>query len=554
MQIVRPVVSTVGGVGNRVRDLGRLREVATILVRHGLGLLVAGVDVPGLPPRAERTLHTTPARALQAIEELGPTFVKLGQVLSTRPDLLPEAYCDAFTQLQDDVANLPFAHMEEQLDASLPEGWRDELEVDPEPLATASIAQVHRATLRGQAVVLKVRRPGVGRVVRADLAILYFLARRLLVEYPESKSFDPLGVLVQFERSLKSELDFQSEAANMAKFRVNFPPTDERVHIPDVYDDYTTETVLCMEFLDGIKMREARAAGCDMKLVGDRYLSVAYDMLFVHGLFHGDLHPGNVVVLPGDVIGLLDFGMVGTLTQEMRDYVVSIMFALQRGDYRTIARLFYEIAIKDERLDYQAIERETIEVMQKHWSGGSVKDMQIGPFILDLAGRATRHGARVPSSYTMFFKAIMTSEGLAKSLIEEIDPISAIRPYFQRMLAERLSPEALRQELFYNAFTLSSLVKRLPVSVTQLLDDFDAQRIRFQVQQLADPEVEAGRERRLNRALLGAGALTCTVCGTASLIWGPVAATVVLYVLGGLLAGAVALGMWRSRQPPRSPR
>ena len=139
-----------------------------------------------------------------------------------------------------------------------------------------------------------------------------------------------------------------------------------------------------------------------------RYLTIAYDMLFVHGLFHGDLHPGNVVVLPGEVLGLLDFGMVGRMTPEMRNNVISIIFALQRGDYRTIARLFYDIAIKDDRVDFQAVEAATIGIMEKHWTGNSVKDMQLGPFVVDLAAAAARHGARVPRAYTMFFKAILT--------------------------------------------------------------------------------------------------------------------------------------------------
>jgi len=518
---VRPIVTSVGGLGRSVGDLARLQAVARVLIRHGFGWLVAGLEIPGLP-KASEPVDTTPERTTRMLTELGPTFVKLGQILSTRPDILPEAYCQALTRLQDDVGPLPFDHIEEVLDGCLDEGWRDRVRIDPEPLATASIAQVHTGWLQrddgadGEKVVVKVQRPGIQRTIRSDLNILYFLARRLLAEVPEAESFDPLGMLDEFDRSISAELDFVVEADHMRQVADNFAG-DEEVVIPAVHEALSGDTVLCMEFLDGIKLREARAAGCDMEVVGERYLRAAYDMLFVHGLFHGDLHPGNVIVLPGDVIGLIDFGMVGRLTAEMRTNVISIMFALQRGDYRTIARLFYEIAIKDERLDYQAVERETVEVMEQHWSGGSVRDMDMGAFVMSLARRAARQGCRIPSAYTMLFKGIMTSEGLAKSLIEEVDPIAAIGPYFERMVAERFSQEHASKELFYYAFTMSSLLERLPVSVSQLLDDLDAQRLRLSIQNHADPAELKAADRRTNRLVGAALTTTCALCGTLAL-------------------------------------
>ena len=519
MKIVRPVVDAVGGVPAAVRDLARLREVAQVLIRHGLGIAVAGIDLPGIP-KAEARFETTPEALLAAIQELGPTFVKLGQVLSTRPDILPEDYVAALEQLQDDVAPLPFSDIEAQLAASLGDQWRERFgSFEDLPLATASIAQVHRGALAdGTEVVLKVQRRGIAKVIRADLNLLHFLARRLLAEYPESHAFDPLGVLQEFERSILSELDFTVEASNMAKFQKNFPD-DERVFIPEVFESLSTKTVLVMSFVRGVKMRDARSAGCDMKRVGDRYLSVAYDMLFVHGFFHGDLHPGNVIVMEGDRLGLIDFGMVGRLTAEMRNNVISIIFALERGDFRTIARLFYEIALKDERVDYKSIERDTVEVMEKHWSAGaSIKDMQIGPYVMDLAARAAKHGARIPSGYTMFFKAIVTSEGLAKSLIHEVDPISAAKPYFQQMMLERFDRDRLQAESFYYLLTFSSLIQRLPITLSQFLEDVDHQRLQVSVKQVTDAETLRMLDKRVNRAIFTAFTVASAACGTLSLL------------------------------------
>jgi len=284
-----------------------------------------------------------------------------------------------------------------------------------------------------------------------------------------------------------------------------------------------------------------------MALIGDRLLKIAYDMLLVHGLFHGDLHPGNVVVLPGDIIGLLDFGMVGRITDEMRSNVIFIVYALQRGDYRTIARLFYDIAIKDERVDYAKVERDTIEVMEKHWSGNAVKDVALGPYIMDLAQRAAQQGARVPTSYTMFFKALITAEGMAKTLITEVDPIAAAQPYFERMMTERYSRERLQQDLLYEALTLGSLFKRLPISLSQLLDDVDQQRLSIGVR--LDQSAPLDRhDRMVNRSILAAFTLTFTACGTVAMVtvlWIPLA--VILYLLAALCGMATLWMVVRNR-------
>ena len=508
MRFVRPVVRTVGEVGHRVRDLGRLQEVARVLLRHGLGLLLRGLEVPGLPsvavtdPADGIDPDTLPERIVNALQELGPTYVKLGQVLSTRSDLLPEAYIAALQVLQDDVHPIAFAEIEERLVRSLGPAWREHFQTVQEvPLATASIAQVHRATLvDGSQVVLKVQRPGIEKKIRADLNILSLIARQVLREFPEAIAFDPVGVLAEFERSIVSELNFEEEARNMRRVARNFGDV-AFVRIPVVHDELTDPTVMVMEFLDGVKIRNARASGHDMDRVGEHMLRVAYDMLFEHGFFHGDLHPGNVLVLPGEVIGVLDFGMVGRLTQEMRNNVISIIFALQRGDTRTIARLCYDIAIKEDRVDFREVERLTHEIVDKHWSGSSVREMQLGPFVVDLAAAAARQGARIPRAYTMFFKALVTAEGLAKALIHEVDPIEAAEPYVRRFLLERVSEDRIKQDLFYNLLTLSSLGDRIPIVLSQFLDDVEGQRLQISVRDPDRLEAADAADRRINRGI-----------------------------------------------------
>lgn len=559
MRIVRPVVRTVGEVGHRVRDLGRLQQVARVLIRHGLGLVLRGIEIPGLaaaPEGADAKVDydTLPERLVSAIQELGPTYVKLGQVLSTRADLLPDRYIQALQVLQDDVHPVDFEVIEERLRKQLGKDWRGRFQTfDETPLATASIAQVHRATLTsGARVVVKVQRPGIERQIKADINILYTLARQTLVEFPEAQAFDPLGVLAEFERSILSELSFDTEARNMKRVAANFAGCDF-VSVPAVHHDLSTKTVLVMDFLDGVKVRRAREAGHDMKKVGDNLLRVAYDMLFEHGFFHGDLHPGNVLVLPGGVIGLLDFGMVGRLTQEMRNNVISIIFALQRGDYRTIARLCYDIAIKDDRVDFREVERVTVDIVDRHWSGSSVREMQLGPFVVDLAAAASRQGARIPRAYTMFFKALVTAEGLAKALIHEVDPIAAAEPYVRRFLRDRVSEERFKQDLFYNWMTLSSLLDRLPITLSQFLDDVEGQRLQFQVRDPEAAQRDRASDRRMNRAILGGFSIALTLCGALVLpvhfLWfyGVPLLSVAFWLLGFFFGGVVLVMMVRNR-------
>ncbi len=547
MRFVSPFVSTVGGLTTTVRDIARMREVAGILVGHGLGALVSTLEIPGFKSRV-RTFESNPERVASAFQELGPTFIKLGQVLSTRGDVFPLAYTDALQALQDNVGPLPFSGIEQQMHKELGRDWRSKLaDFDETPIATASIAQVHRATLvGGEQVVFKVRRPGILKQVRSDLSILQLLINRMVVEYPDTTFFDPDGILREFERALECEMDFAQEAANIRQFEDNFAG-DPCVRIPRVVSSLTTSAVLCMEFLDGVRIREAREAGFDMKLVGERYLDMNYRMMLHQGFFHGDLHPGNVLVLPGEVIGLLDFGMTGRLTKEMQNDLVSMIFALERGDFRTVARIFYDNGIKTGRVDYPAFERDCVELIHRNWQG-SIKDVQVGRFLTELAQGAIHHRVRTPHAFTMFFKALLTTEGLAKSLIPEVDPLETARPYVEKLVTERFSPARLKEDLFYNLVTASSLLNRLPTTVSQLMDDLDQQRLHMSVQVAEDEATQAARrrgERRLAYTLL---ACTGFICGTTSLFLdaptlGGHRILPILFFSGGLLALArVALG------------
>ncbi len=502
MKFVRPFVKTVGSLSITVRDANRFREVALVLARHGMGALVAGVDIPGVQVDSE--YNSTPQRLVEALQELGPTFIKFGQILSTRSDIVPHDYLVALQQLQDDVHPLKFDTLKSTLQEDLHATWDNLVDhIDPEPLATASIAQVHNGTLKdGTRVVFKIRRPKIDAIIDSDLHILRFLLDRFLHEFPEMELFDPRGMFLEFEKALSSELDFGLELKNLQRFHTSFYHK-EGIRFPEPVESLSSPRVLCMEFLDGVPIRKAREAGFDMEMIGERYLSLAYTMLFDHGFFHGDLHPGNVLVLPDQSIGVIDCGMVGRLTREMKDQLATLIYALYRGDNKLIAKIFFEISIKKERIDYIAFERDAVQVAEKHWSGGSFTEMDIGAFLMDLTTNALRHKVYAPTAFTMFFKAVLTTEGLAKSLLPEVDPLKVAQPYVEKLVKARWQPQHWTELGTQNALAFSSILKRLPISMSQLLDDLDYQRLQIKVEHIEQLKDQKAAMRRQGLQVIG---------------------------------------------------
>ncbi len=551
MGLFRQVLRTTSGLRRALVDINRLREIVQVLVKHGFGHLVGHVMLSGaiayqaglvdtgkegVFTRARRSVVVffgsaadlvtsvlatfglwkrrsdeedeaanlpMKERARATLVELGPTFVKIGQILSTRPDLIPADWCQEFSTLQDQVDPLPLDVIEKGVSDNLGKPGSELFQsVDPEPLASASIAQVHAAVMHdGRRVVIKVRRPGVRRRIRTDISILAFLARSVESQFPEARMVDLPGILSEIDKSVQAETDFTIEAGNLRRIRENFVDEPD-IHIPEVVDELTRRGVLTMERLDGIPIRDARAAGCDMEKVGQAYLQSAFKMLFDDGFFHGDLHPGNVLVLKDGGLGLLDFGMIGRLSEEMIDQLVSIVFALQRRDFRTIARLFYAIGIKEVPIDYVAFEQDVMEVMDRYWVGKAVQDIELGGFLRELASGCIRYRIRMASAFTMLMKALVTTEGLAKTLLPEVNPIEEMTPYIKQLAAKRFAPERVRRDLLGMFASFSTVMDRLPVLANQAMDDYQSGRMKLPVVMETPQEELDLRERSVNRIIL----------------------------------------------------
>ncbi len=560
MSTMRTLYTNIRAAQTAIKDIGRLRQIAAVLVRHGLGHVVeawhlqdkaiVGLLVNKRPPEAQPIPLFE--RITLALQDLGPTFVKLGQILSTRSDLIPQALCDQFATLQDRVAPITFEQARAVLEASLGAPLDTVFDdFDPTPLASASIAQVHTAKLKsGEDVVIKIQRPGIAASIESDLNILYWVAKQVEATIPEAEAFNPTSIAREFERAIRKELDFQFEAANLERFDRNFSDWTT-VYIPRVYKDHSSATVLVMERLRGVKITEAAARGHEMEPIARECIRMLLKQVFDDGLFHGDLHPGNLFVLDDGRIGLIDFGLVGRMTQRMKDQMADLLLAIVSGNFEGVARSFYELSIRSGKVDYQAFEADVVELMERYFTSASLAEVDFGEYLRELIEGAIRHNVRIPPDFTMFFKAMMTVEGIGKIVSPDMDLISECRPYIEDLIAQRYGPERVLKSAADTLQAFARFARQFPVSANQFLAQLEEGRLALGVEYAQLDRLEAERDKRLNRAVLAAVGSVLLLCGTFArlddgiTILGMPALSLLCYVIGGWMLMRLVLRIQR---------
>lgn len=560
-------MSTVGRIVQGARDLtvvvkdaGRFAEITRVLAKYGygvaaarLGLASAEVVTEGVEGEAARLPRGRRIRML--IEELGPTFIKLGQILSTRPDLIPEDIIAELQGLQDDTPAMTLKDVEQVILEELGAGVDDLFaSFTREPLASASMAQVHRAvTKEGDEVVVKVQRPRLAERFDADLHILTAIAARAPSVFPELELMDPLGIVMEFDRALRRELDFVNERRNIGRFRVNFAEF-EGLRVPRTYDALSTSRVLTMEFVDGVKITLApERHKLDPYVIGPRMLRALFKMVFQDGFFHGDLHPGNILILPDGEIVLIDFGLVGRLTEVQRNHIMDILIGLSRQDYQLVSRVYFELGIKlpGVTYDYDAFEADVTEVMERHVADRTLSEIDVGAIFRDLVQGAIRHRIKMPPTYTMVFKALMTIEGIGKTLAPEINFIAEAEPFVRDVLVDRYSPRKLLRESSELVGGMSRFLRLFPTAATELLVAAERGRLAFRViPEGMERHLEAhNREQRLMTRTVGFGA--CMVSGAIAMqaplptVLGMSWVSFVLFVIGVLFGAPLLIGLIR---------
>ncbi len=478
-----------------VRDLGRLREISAVLVRHGFGEIVARagfgkrVDGSSEPPKdadageQEKKRISRGERIRLVAQELGPSFVKLGQIASTRTDVIPADIVVELKKLQDEVPPVPFSEIAKQIQESLGAPIADVFaRFDEKPLASASIGQVHRASLdvAGELVevVVKVQRPGVGAVVQRDLELLHMMAAALERAVPETKIYSPVGLVNQFDRSITSELNFLVEADHCERFAQNFAGHAE-VRFPKIYRQASSRHVLTQEFFPGKKITETQADG---KKIAKSAVAVIIKMIFEDGFFHADPHPGNVIILGTDeepVIGLIDTGMVGRLSPELRDRTIDMMIAAARKDTLGVADALYSIARPTKKVDMREYRAEVSALADKYL-GRPLGEMDLSAMLRDIVQGAMKYGLEIPTDFLLVGKALMTIESVGKQLDPTLDVFAEAEPYFTDLVRKRYSPERLGMELWRGMEQVSRASGDLPLALREVLDDLRTGRLTLQ--------------------------------------------------------------------------
>jgi ubiquinone biosynthesis protein len=416
-------------------------------------------------------------RLRMALEELGPSFVKLGQIVSTRADVLPPELIVELTKLQDSVPPVPFEAIKQQVEQSLGTELSElYTDFDETPLAAASIAQVHRAKLKTEEglvdVVVKVQRPGISDTISSDLDILRTFAVLLERAMPETRIYSPAGLVHQFELAITAELDFATEAENALRFAQNFQGY-RNVRFPFVHRRATSKHVITLEYLDGKKVFDAVAAGHSGKKLARLAFDIVVKQIFDDGFFHADPHPGNVLVLgpPEDPsFAMLDLGMVGRLSPRLRDLAVDLMVAAARKDYEAMADVLYAIGTPTKKIDMHAYRAEVAMLAEKYL-GKPLKDIEVSALIRDLAQGAMKYGVEVPTDLLLVGKTLMTVEGVGKALDPDLDVFQEGKPLFMEIVKKRYSPERLGNELLRRLERLSGATSNLPEQITDVLDD-----------------------------------------------------------------------------------
>jgi ubiquinone biosynthesis protein len=438
-----------------MRDLPRLHEISSVLIRHGLGDIVQRLGVTGVLERAGQILQwgassesaaREPAERLRlAFQELGPTFVKLGQLLATRVDLFPPDWIREFEKLHSGVAPVPFDDLLPAITAALGKNpFEVFADLDTQAHGSASIAQVHRARLKdGSPVVLKIRRPGIGDKVRADLRLLGHLASLVDSEMPEARRYQPVEIVAHFARSIERELDFTIEAANVERFAKYFAD-DPFIVIPRVYPAWTCETLLVQEHVDGIPGTDLAAverAGLDKRVLAARGAETILHMILVDGFFHADPHPGNVFYLPGNRIVLIDFGMVGRLAPRRRREVVDLLAGLAQMEEEPMLDVLLDWA-GDSYVDETRLAADINELVFEYETVplGSIR---IGALVRRFAAIVRDHSIVLPADLTLMFKALITMEGVGRQYDPEFHIIEHLAPLLRQALRERYRPDAL---------------------------------------------------------------------------------------------------------------
>jgi ubiquinone biosynthesis protein len=473
------------------RHFNRYREILSVLVRHGFGEFLDRSHLSHIKFRRRKAPAETDQvrerskwmRIRFFLEDLGVTYIKFGQIMSNRPDILPEELIRELEKLQSDVP--PFSSeealsiLEEELGKPLSGIFQ---EFSEEPLASASIAQVHAARLiTGERVVVKIQRPYIEEIITTDIEIMHFFAS-LLEKIVLREAISATAVIKEFGQSLGREIDFTIEAANIEKFALLYSG-HSGLYVPKVYTAYTTRRVLVMERIDGIKVSDVRAllsSGCDPRKIALNGVRIVASQIFEEGFFHADPHPGNIFVLDKDVICFLDFGMMGVLLPRHREILVSMMMALFDRDERKLTRGLMELSTNRPAAATDALEYEIFEIMDQY-ANRSVETVNLGELVTRILRIVIAYRIQMPPGFFLLTKTLITIEGVALRLSPDFRMIVELEPVVRKMFLRNLRPDKILRELGVLGYQTVSLLKNFPRDAGEIIEKVKSGRITLHI-------------------------------------------------------------------------
>lgn len=498
-------------INRNIRSIRRYLNIVRVLSTYGFDQALEMLGLADVVARSRRLFRhkmpdiarlTAAERMRLALEELGPTFVKLGQILSTRPDVVPHAFIAEFEKLQDNVPSFPFEEVLAQISLEL--GGPVEqffAEIDPVPLAAASIAQVHRARLNsGEDVVIKVRRPGIVEVVESDISALMSLAGLAERHVSGSELYDPVGVVREFARTIRREMDFSREAHTIEKFRDNFVKTPW-MYFPRVYWEQTSRAVLTMEYVPGVKVSDREtlfAQGLDGALIARRGADAFLEMVLTHGFFHGDLHPGNVLILPENVICLLDYGIVGRLDDSLKTFLTDILVAIVNRDMDEVVSLLLFAGDISDSLDIRALKRDLFNFIDGYYEI-PLKEIEVGRMLMEFIDIITLYSIRIPPDLMLLAKSLMLIEGMGRTLDPAFDMVDHLKPFMVKSVRDKFSPRRVSRDINQILVSYLNLARNIPRDLKEIINRINRNKFKIDLEHRGLDKFTADFDRSINR-------------------------------------------------------
>ncbi len=552
-------IKEIGRVGKRYRHLRRYQQVIGIIIKYGFANIVDAMNIErhiesGLQLIPFVTVHekmerlSNSQRIRMALEELGPTFIKMGQVLSSRPDLIPPPLLNELSRLQDHVPSFDF----EQVKAIIASEFAQPVDkiftfIDPTPFASASIGQVHKAVINESCeVAVKIQRPGIRKTIEADLEIMHHLASIIENNIEEVAFFKPVKIVEEFARTLEKELDYTIEASSMERMAGQFRD-DPFIRIPEVFRHCSSDRVLTMEFIRGIKadnIESIDSAGLDRKKLTRRGADFIMKQVFEHGFFHADPHPGNIFVLPDNVICPVDFGMTGFIDKLTGERFADLIHSIATESYRDTAGLLCDITDFDTSPDLSRLEKDINLFASAHLSM-PLKDVKTAKMLNQFLELCARHGLKIPPDFFLMIKAFISIEGLAKKLDPDFDIISHAAPFVAAAKLEKFKPSRIAAELFGIGKQTYRLLQALPADIMEILRQAKSGRLHVDIKIDGLDRLMHTQDQTSNRISFSI-IIAALILGSAIVINSNVPPTlfgVSVIGIGGFTAAAI-LGIW----------